>query len=85
MGHSIAAPHERPRATLVDENGVRAAAGLTMVIGAVAFAYAYFAKQYVPLQVPLPRQMCLTQLRPGTEDEVRFGACRPHHNTRRCD
>ena len=30
---------------------MRAAAGLTMVIGAVAFAYAYFAKQYVPLQV----------------------------------
>ena len=30
---------------------MRAAAGLTMVIGAVAFSYAYFAKQYVPLQV----------------------------------
>jgi hypothetical protein len=38
-------------APAVDENQVRAAAGLTMVIGAVAFAYAYFAKQYVPLQV----------------------------------
>ena len=38
-------------AAAVDENEVRAAAGLTMVIGAVAFAYAYFAKQYVPLQV----------------------------------
>ena len=36
--------------TLVNENEVRAAAGLTMVIGAVAFSYAYFAKQYVPLQ-----------------------------------
>jgi hypothetical protein len=35
----------------VNENEVRAAAGVTMVIGAVAFAYAYFAKQYVPLQV----------------------------------
>ena len=30
---------------------MRAAAGLTMVTGAVAFSYAYFAKQYVPLQV----------------------------------
>ena len=36
--------------TLVNENEVRAAAGLTMVIGAVAFSYAYFNKQYVPLQ-----------------------------------
>ena len=30
------------RAAVVDENQVRAAAGLTMVIGAVAFSYAYF-------------------------------------------
>ncbi len=36
---------------VVNENEVRAAAGLTMVIGAVAFSYAYFDKQYVPLQV----------------------------------
>jgi len=35
----------------VDENAVRAAAGLTMVTGAVAFSYAYFDKQYAPLQV----------------------------------
>jgi|SRR5581483_8208834 len=35
---------------MVDENAVRAAAGLTMAIGAVAFAYAYFTKQYLPLQ-----------------------------------
>ncbi len=34
-----------------DENEVRAAAGMTMVVGAVAFSYAYFTKQYVPLQV----------------------------------
>jgi hypothetical protein len=39
------------RPDVVDENEVRAAAGLTMAIGAVAFAYAYFTKQYVPLQV----------------------------------
>ena len=36
---------------VVDENLARAAAGLTMVMGAVAFSYAYFTKQYVPLQV----------------------------------
>ena len=39
------------RAAVVDENEVRAAAGVTMAIGAVAFAYAYFTKQYIPLQV----------------------------------
>jgi hypothetical protein len=39
------------RPAVVDENAVRAAAGLTMVIGAVAFSYAYFTKQYVPLQI----------------------------------
>jgi hypothetical protein len=50
-------PQRHPTATLtlrapaVDERQVRAAAGLTMIIGAVAFSYAYFAKQYVPLQI----------------------------------
>lgn len=39
------------RAALINENDARAAAGLTMVSGAVAFAYAYFDKQYVPLQI----------------------------------
>jgi hypothetical protein len=39
------------RPVLFNEHEVRAAAGLTMVTGAVAFAYAYFDKQYVPLQV----------------------------------
>ena len=39
------------RTAAVDENTVRAAAGLTLVMGAVAFSYAYFAKQYIPLQV----------------------------------
>ena len=38
-------------APVVDENEVRAAAGLTMVIGAVAFGYAYFTRQYIPLRV----------------------------------
>ena len=36
---------------MFDEHEVRAAAGLTMVIGAVAFAFAYFERQYVPLQI----------------------------------
>ena len=39
------------RAAVFNENEVRAAAGLTMVTGAVAFSYAYFDKQYAPLQV----------------------------------
>jgi hypothetical protein len=39
------------RAAVFDENAVRAAAGLTMVIGAVAFAFAYFDQNYLPLQV----------------------------------
>src|SRR5689334_3448200 len=46
------APDGMPlRAAVFNENEVRAAAGLTMVAGAVAFSYAYFTKQYVPLQV----------------------------------
>jgi hypothetical protein len=40
-----------PRPAVFNEIEVRAAAGLTMVAGAVAFAYAYFDRQYVPLQV----------------------------------
>lgn len=39
------------RPAVFNENEVRAAAGLTMVAGAVAFSYAYFDKQYIPLQV----------------------------------
>jgi len=38
------------RAAVFNENEVRAAAGVTMVVGAVAFSYAYFQQQYVPLQ-----------------------------------
>ncbi|HET6870401.1 MAG TPA: DUF4395 domain-containing protein [Solirubrobacteraceae bacterium] len=41
----------RARPAVFNETEVRAAAGLTMVAGAVAFSYAYFDKQYVPLQV----------------------------------
>jgi hypothetical protein len=39
------------RAAVFDENAVRAAAGLTMMIGAAAFSAAYFAQDYVPLQI----------------------------------
>jgi hypothetical protein len=39
------------QAAVFNENEVRAAAGLTMAIGAAAFSSAYFAKQYVPLQI----------------------------------
>lgn len=35
---------------VVDEHRVRAAAGLTMAAGGVAFAYAYFRQLYWPLQ-----------------------------------
>jgi len=38
------------RAPVFNENEVRAAAGLTLVVGAVAFSFAYFNKNYVPLQ-----------------------------------
>jgi hypothetical protein len=38
-------------AAVFNEHEVRAAAGLTLVVGAVAFAYAYFDRQYIPLQV----------------------------------
>jgi hypothetical protein len=36
---------------MVDENEVRVAAGLTLAAGAVAFGYAYFDRNYLPLQV----------------------------------
>ncbi len=43
-GRQVAAP-------VVNEHLVRAAAGLTMAAGAVAFAYAYFEHRYWGLQV----------------------------------
>ena len=51
MQRSFAVDRSGSRIAVVNENEVRAAAGLTMVVGAVAFSYAYFAKQYVPLRV----------------------------------
>ena len=38
------------RAGVVNENEVRAAAGITLVIGAVGFALALLEQQYIPLQ-----------------------------------
>jgi hypothetical protein len=38
-------------APTVDEQEVRAAAGLTMAIGAGAFVFAYFERQFLPLQI----------------------------------
>jgi hypothetical protein len=39
------------RAPVFNENEARAAAALTMVVGAVAFAYAYFEEEYLLLQI----------------------------------
>jgi hypothetical protein len=39
------------RGAVFNENEVRAAAGITLVIGAVAFSVAFFRRQYIPLQV----------------------------------
>ena len=38
-------------APVYNENEVRAAAGMTMVIGAVAFCYAYFDHLFLPLKI----------------------------------
>lgn len=38
-------------AAVVDENAVRAAAGITMAVGVVAFAYAYFEHRWLPLKI----------------------------------
>jgi hypothetical protein len=38
------------RAPVFNEHEVRAAAGITMAVGAVAFCWAYFRHQYIPLQ-----------------------------------
>jgi hypothetical protein len=37
-------------AAVFNEHQVRAAAGMTLVLGTVAFVYAYFAKVYLPIQ-----------------------------------
>jgi hypothetical protein len=47
----VAADGTELQSGVFNENEVRAAAGLTMVVGAVAFVFAYFDKNYLPLQV----------------------------------
>jgi hypothetical protein len=47
----LAADGTELQAAVFDENAVRAAAGVTMVLGALAFSLAYFDAQYIPLQV----------------------------------
>jgi hypothetical protein len=47
----LACDGSRTSGPVVNEHLVRAAAGTTMVLGAVAFAFAYFEKLYWPLQV----------------------------------
>jgi len=39
------------RSAVVNENAVRAAAGITMAVGTVAFAYAYFEHRWLPLKI----------------------------------
>jgi len=39
------------RAGVFDEREVRAAAGLTLALGAIAFALAYFAKEFLPIKL----------------------------------
>ena len=39
------------RSAVVNENAVRAAAGITMAVGVVAFAYAYFEHRWLPLKI----------------------------------
>jgi len=49
--HGLSAAGVPVTAGVFDEHQVRAAAGLTLVFGAVAFVYAYFAKQYLPIKI----------------------------------
>jgi len=39
------------QAAVFNENAVRAAAGVTMALGALAFVYAFFADMYTPIQI----------------------------------
>jgi hypothetical protein len=48
--HRVTVGGRELRAPVVNEREVRAAAGITLAVGAVAFAYAYFARRYLPLQ-----------------------------------
>ena len=47
----VAADGRQLRSAVFNENEVRAAAGLTMALGAVAFAYAALAKEFAPIKL----------------------------------
>jgi hypothetical protein len=49
--HGLSHNGREVRAAVFNENEVRAAAGLTMALGAAAFVYAFFARVYLPIQV----------------------------------
>lgn len=49
--HGLSAAGQPLQAGVFDEHQVRAAAGLTMVVGTVAFGYAAFAAQYLPIKL----------------------------------
>jgi hypothetical protein len=49
-GPTLRERYARLRMVDFNETEVRAAAGLTMAIGAVAFSFAYFRHEYIPLQ-----------------------------------
>lgn len=49
--HGLAVQGRPITACVFDERQVRTAAGITLVLGAVAFVYAYFAKEYLPIQL----------------------------------
>lgn len=48
--HGLRHDGQPVHAGVFNEHQVRAAAGITLVLGAAAFVYAYFAKQYLPIQ-----------------------------------
>jgi Domain of unknown function (DUF4395) len=48
--HGLSHAGQPVQAGVFDEHQVRAAAGLTLVVGAVAFAHAYFANEYAPIK-----------------------------------
>ncbi len=49
--HGVSENGQELHAPVFNEHEVRAAAGLTMVLGAVAFVYAFFAQIYWPIQL----------------------------------
>ncbi len=49
--HGLSHAGKPVQAGVFDEHQVRAAAGLMLLIGAVAFAHAYFARDYAPIRL----------------------------------